>query len=96
MAVVSFPAAVLAGSGQKCHLSIRERFVIGQPVNPHPGDAVLFIGLILLERHIVLRHAGYRTGTTPGAFVQIDHHAVFVCFFIVYHQNLFENLSTSV
>jgi hypothetical protein len=57
MSVITNPPALLAGPGKVTGLRIRKGHAIGQFVNTHPGDAVQFIGFILLERNIVFRHA---------------------------------------
>jgi hypothetical protein len=70
--------AVHAGPGKITHLRMGEFFSIGDFIEIHPGNGTLFVGLVRPHRNIVFRCAGNHTRATPGTFVKIDDHAIFL------------------
>jgi hypothetical protein len=81
MARVTF--TLLTRSGQETFFGIRIRFPVGQPIDPHPGNAEQLISVIFPKGHVVFSHAGHHTGTATDTFVQIDDHPKL----LVFHSN---------
>jgi hypothetical protein len=96
MSMITDSATVLAGTGQINYFSFRKGLSIGQFIHPHPGDAVLFVGFILLKRNVILGHARDHAGTASRALVQINNHSELMGFFIFYHQNLLKRFLKTV
>jgi hypothetical protein len=60
---------MLTGAGEIADFGIGIRFAVAQPVYPHPGNAVFFVGFVFFERNVVFGHAGHHAGPAPGTFV---------------------------
>jgi len=70
--------AVHTGPREITYLRMGEFFSIGDFIEIHPGNGTLFVGLVGPYSNIVFRCAGNHTCATPGTFVKIDNHAIFL------------------
>jgi hypothetical protein len=97
MAVIPFSPTVHAGPWQITDVGVGKGFPIGQLIDPHPGDAVFFVGFIFFKWNVIFRHARHHAGPAAGALVQVNHHSKFmrISVILLCHQNLSNNLSTS-
>jgi hypothetical protein len=89
MPVLTGTGAMHAWTRQVADFRIGIRLAVTQFKQPHPGDALKFVGLIFLERDVVFGHARRHAGAATGTLVQVnDHPILFVAKMFVFHQNL--------
>jgi hypothetical protein len=72
--------AMLTRSGKKADFGIGKGLSIAQLVNPHPGNADQFVGLVFFKWDVVFLHAGNHTRTATRTLVQVDDHSKLVRF----------------